>query len=189
MKCSAKVRFWLVGAWLVLFISAGTSAFAAARAATADPQSAHLAGSGEPAATTPEFDRMQERGVELVNDEGQLLSVVVRIAEDPLEQTAGFQFIAPEVIERSLILFVFADEHVGRFHMRNVRAPLDIAFIARDGAIIDIQRMQPDPKTTGPFGRTYGPDKPFQYALEARAGFFLDLHVSAGKSRLRAIPE
>jgi uncharacterized membrane protein (UPF0127 family) len=32
---------------------------------------------------------------------------------------------------------------------------------------------------------TYGPDQPFRYALEAKAGFFRDHHISPGKGFLR----
>jgi uncharacterized membrane protein (UPF0127 family) len=187
MICSTRVRSWLCGA-VVALLSMGAPTFTVQRGVASGLQSPLPAGSAQQNPTTPEFDQMTERVVELVNDAGQLLALPAKIADEPQEQAAGFQFIAPEVIEQSLILFVFAQQRVTRFHMRNVRAPLDIAFIASDGAIVDIQRMQPDVTATGPFGNTYGPDKPFQYALEARDGFFQDRHISAGKSRLRAIP-
>jgi uncharacterized protein len=187
MMRSTVVYCWLWGAAAVLLFLAAP-AVTVHQATASGPQSPPPAGSTQPNPTTAEFDQMTERVVELVNDAGQLLALPTKIADEPQEQAAGFQFIAPEVIEQSLILFIFSEPRVTRFHMRNVRAPLDIAFIASDGAILDIQRMQPELAAAGPFGRTYGPGKPFQYALEARAGFFHDRRISAGTSRLRSIP-
>jgi uncharacterized membrane protein (UPF0127 family) len=184
---STVVCSWLCGVVAAL-LSLGFPAVTVHQATAADLQSPLPAGSAQSNPTTPEFDQMTERVIELVNDAGQLLALPTKIADEPQEQAAGFQFIAPEVIDQSLILFIFSEQRVTRFHMRNVRAPLDIAFIASGGAIIDIQRMQPDVTAAAPFGRTYGPDKPFQYALEARAGFFQARHISAGKSRLQSIP-
>jgi hypothetical protein len=108
----------------------------------------------------------------------------VKVAVRTDEHQAGFQYISPEVIEKSLILFVFPEELITRFHMRNVEAPLDIAFIGSDGRILAIQEMQPDPGGNGSGLRTYGPNQPFRYVLEAPAGFFKDHRISAGKGWL-----
>ncbi len=134
--------------------------------------------------TTPQFERMEVRQVKLLNDRGQQVSYAMRIAADSAEQQAGFQNIGRAVLQRTLILFVFPTEIVGRFHMRHVVAPLDIAFIASDGAIIDIERMEPDPTTSGPYRHLYGPNRAFQYAIEARAGFFKAQHISSGQAKL-----
>jgi uncharacterized membrane protein (UPF0127 family) len=146
-------------------------------------------GIGQPGArhrpqTTAIFDHMGVINIRLMDDEGQVSAMGVKLAVSTNEHQAGFQYISPEAIAKSLILFVFAEELITRFHMRNVEAPLDIAFIGSDGRILDIQEMQPDPGGSGSELRTYGPNQPFRYVLEAPAGFFKDHRISAGKGWL-----
>jgi uncharacterized protein len=129
------------------------------------------------------FDRMAVVTLRLTDDNGGSVVVEARVALSSEEQQAGFQYISPDIIKKSLILFVFPVELVTRFHMRNVEAPLDIAFIDGEGAILEIQEMQPD-RGGGPGLHTYGPNQPFRYALEAPAGFFKDHHISAEKGRM-----
>jgi uncharacterized membrane protein (UPF0127 family) len=65
---------------------------------------------------------------------------------------------------------------IGTFHMRNVRASLDIAFGKESGRIFSILRMHPSPVTE------YGPMGTFRYAIEARAGFFNETGILVGNS-------
>lgn len=134
--------------------------------------------------TTPDFERMAVRSVAVLNDLGQNVDLTMRIADDEAKLQAGFQNIGQVVLERTLILFVFPSEIQARFHMRHVVAPLDIAFVKADGSIIDIETMAPDPTTSGPYQHLYGPDQPFQYAIEAREGFFKEHRISVGKAKL-----
>jgi uncharacterized membrane protein (UPF0127 family) len=128
--------------------------------------------------TTKEFRKMETVTIKIVNDEGQILELEVKVADEPDEHAAGFQNISRSIMEKTLILFVFPSEINGLFHMRNVEASLDIAFVKTDGAIIEIMRMDPDPN------RLYGPDASFKYAIEAPAGFFEEKRITAGKSKL-----
>jgi hypothetical protein len=125
---------------------------------------------------------MAEHTIRLVDDHGDIVPVTVKLARNTEERAAGFQRIHPEIIKKNLILFVFPHAQNVRFHMENVSAPLDIAFIGEDGQILDIQEMQVN---SPGISRTYGPNRPFRYALEARAGFFKDHRISAGKGMLR----
>jgi uncharacterized membrane protein (UPF0127 family) len=97
---------------------------------------------------------------------GKTMAVRVKAADNSERQAGGFQCATPEEVQRNLILFDFGDEIVTQFHMRNVAAPLDIAFIKADGRIFSILRMDPSPT------KLYGPMGPFRYAIEAHAGFF-----------------
>ncbi len=106
------------------------------------------------------------------------LAVRVKAADNPERQAGGFQCATPEEIQRNLILFDFGEEIVTQFHMKNVPAPLDIAFIKADGRIFSILRMEPSPT------QLYGPMGPFRYALEARAGFYDSQGIRQGEARL-----
>jgi len=121
---------------------------------------------------------MEVAKIKIVNDESQILELEVKVADEPDEWAAGFQNVSRSIVEKTLILFVFPSEIKGMFHMRNVEASLDIAFIKADGTIIGIMRMDPGPN------RLYGPDESFKYAIEAPLGFFKSIKVTAGKSRL-----
>ena len=106
----------------------------------------------------------------------------VKAADSPERQAAGFQCTTPEEIKRTLILFDFGREIVTQFHMQNVPAPLDIAFVKEDGRIFAILRMDPSPT------ELYGPLGPFRYAVEAHAGFFAGQGIRQGEARLVVPP-
>ena len=95
----------------------------------------------------------------------------------------GFQYTCPETISNMNILFEFNYEGMPRFHMNNVFAPLDIAFIDKSGVIVDIFLMNTYSllELKKPL---YSPSKPVLYALEARSGFFQDLNITRGDQLL-----
>lgn len=135
-----------------------------------------LATMGADYRTTPEFRKMETAEITIITGEGEEVHLDVRVADDRDERLAGFQHIGEKVLAENLILFVFPWEIQGKFHMRNVVASLDIAFIKTDGEFISIVRMEPGPKL-------YGPERASKYALEAPAGFFAQRGISPG-SRL-----
>jgi uncharacterized membrane protein (UPF0127 family) len=105
----------------------------------------------------------------------------VKSADTPPRQAGGFQCATPEEIQQHMILFDFGHEITSQFHMNNVPAALDIAFVKQDGRIFSILRMEPGPRLYGPMGA-------FRYALEARAGFFESQGIRQGDSRM-TVPE
>ncbi len=107
-------------------------------------------------------------------------AIRVKLADTGERQAGGFQCATREDIQRELILFDFGQEITTQFHMQNVPAALDIAFIKGDGRIFSILRMEPSPTTL------YGPMGSFRYALEARAGFFESQGICQGDARLVA---
>ncbi len=132
-------------------------------------------------ASTPHWENMTMRVVRLVNDAGRSVHLTARIADSGAERAAGFQHLCPAVIASGAILFVFEREARAQFHMRNVHASLDIAFIAGDGRVLDVLTMMPAQQG---LGELYSIDAPFRYALETRQGFFAEHGVSGGGARL-----
>jgi uncharacterized membrane protein (UPF0127 family) len=106
------------------------------------------------------------------------LALRVKMADSGERQAGGFQCATPEEIKRHLILFDFGKEIFTQFHMQNVPAALDIAFVKDDGRIFAILKMDPSPT------ELYGPLGPFRYALEAHAGFFASQGIRQGEARL-----
>ena len=106
------------------------------------------------------------------------LALRAKMADTAERQAGGFQCATPEEIQRHLILFDFGQEIASQFHMNNVPAALDIAFVKADGRVFSILRMEPSPT------KLYGPMGSFRYAIEARAGFFESQGIRQGEARL-----
>lgn len=106
------------------------------------------------------------------------LTLRVKVADTPERQAAGFQCATAREIRQHLILFDFGEEILTQFHMQNVPAALDIAFVKANGRLFSVLRMEPSQTAL------YGPLGPFRYALEARAGFFAAHGVRPGAARL-----
>lgn len=138
--------------------------------------------SDEPAfQMTKEFCQMSEKEIQLVNDEGKSVHVRARIADEPVERTAGYQKIGPRIIAQTFILFVFDQDMTGSFHMCNVVAPLDIAWIRSDGSILDVRLMEPGPvQPAVGCPKLYAPENrgAYRYALETRKDFFKENKIS-----------
>lgn len=136
--------------------------------------------------STRAFAQMKVSRITLLNDQQQRVPINTRIADDSMERAGGYQYICPSVIARTTILFRYSSPNAGRFHMYNVKAPLDIGFFDERGVLMQYLVMYPysdDAKSQGT-GTLYGPMQKFQYALEARQGFFKDKQLSAGSTRL-----
>ncbi len=99
--------------------------------------------------------------------------VMVEIADDP--ETRGRGLMNRDSIpEDHGMLFVYPEEQILSFWMRNTRIPLDIAFLDRSGFILEIQQMEPHDE------RSHASSQPAMYALELRQGWFEDHGVEAG---------
>ena len=72
------------------------------------------------------------------------------------------------------MLFVFPDVALHAMWMMNTFVPLSVAFLDRDGVIINIEDMQPHTQTA------HGAVKPAKYALEANQGWFRKRGIKPG---------
>jgi uncharacterized membrane protein (UPF0127 family) len=102
------------------------------------------------------------------------------------EQTLGLMHVeadelvpTPDGAIRGM-LFVFADEQLHAFWMKDTPTPLDIAYLRTDGTIVKIHTMTPFDTST------YPSVEPAQFALEVPAGSFADLGIEEGDTA--AIP-
>ncbi len=127
---------------------------------------------------------MQSTTIELIRNDGSVFETASLIADDGLERAAGFQYICPQVIEETKILFSYSSELVARFHMSNVFAPLDIAFFDAQGQLVKWMLMETYAENSKPL---YGPDKPFQFALEARQGFLAEHNLTEPGLKLNLV--
>lgn len=101
----------------------------------------------------------------------------VRLANTNETRAAGFQRVCASTIAATPILFAFRQEAQVAFHMHNVVAPIDIAFIDQRGGVESIQAMQPY-SLVSLNKPLYGPKRPVLYALEVHPGYFEKHRIS-----------
>jgi len=98
----------------------------------------------------------------------------VEVAGDEAARSQGLMF-RRQMPEDEGMLFVFEYPQPLSFWMKNTYLPLDIAFVARDGSILNILRMKPLDE-----GPRYLSQGQALYAIEVNAGWFKDHGVKAG---------
>lgn len=136
--------------------------------------------------STPALDSMTGGRLTLQGPGGRTVDLAVRIADDNRERGGGFQYICPQTIDTTAIYFEFDRAYRPSFHMHNVEAPLDIAFVDPRGVILDIQRMEPYTLGAAHF-RYYSPPGAVAAALETRAGYFEEKGITAGDWSVKAL--
>lgn len=140
------------------------------------------------AAPNPECPRWREAFASMptrmvtVQVGARTIALRVKVADTGERQAGGFQCATVDEINRHVILFDFGKEIFTQFHMQNVPAALDIAFVKDDGRIFAILKMDPSPT------ELYGPLGQFRYAIEAHAGSFASQGIRQGEARLVVPP-
>jgi len=118
---------------------------------------------GEAPAPPPSPDRPQRLPTATIRVGA--VSLVVEIADADAEQRKGMMF-RERLADDEAMLFVFGREANLRFWMKNTPMDLDLAYIAADGTITQVERMKAhvlDPV----YSR-----EPVRFALEVPAGWF-----------------
>ncbi len=96
------------------------------------------------------------------------VQVSAEIADEPEEWSRGLSF-RTSLAEGSGMLFVFDDERVRSFWMKDTLIPLDVIFIGGDLVVVHIvERALPCEADPCPL---YGSGAPVLYALEVNADF------------------
>ena len=101
------------------------------------------------------------------------VSVIAEIADTPALRERGLMD-RDSLPENQGMVFVYPDEQVRSFWMRNTPLALDIAFVDKNGSILNIETMEPNSDET-----TLSVS-PAMYALEMSAGWFASNDVGPG---------
>jgi uncharacterized membrane protein (UPF0127 family) len=107
-------------------------------------------------------------------------NISAEVAQSPQERATGLMSRQSMPANQGM-LFVFEQAEQQCFFMKNTLIPLDIAFVADDGTIINIEHMKPlslDNRCSA---------KPVRLVLEMNLGWFAKKGVSAG-SKLSGKP-
>ena len=102
------------------------------------------------------------------------VNLQVEIAQTEEAASLGLMF-RDNLPENQGMLFVFPNQRILSFWMRNTFIALDIAFIDETGVIVDIQRMEPLDET-----KNYISAAAALYALEVNAGWFEKHGIKVG---------
>lgn len=93
-------------------------------------------------ACTSSNKRLPVKKLVLVNSEGKEIVVKAEIASTFDERKNGFMF-RQEIPDGTGMLFIFEEEQILDFWMKNTPHPLSIAYIDKNGKIRDILDMTP----------------------------------------------
>lgn len=104
----------------------------------------------------------------------------LEVADDDAEQERGLMFRNALAPDHGMI-FVFPDERLRGFWMRNTYIPLDIVYAASNGEVVKIMKLYPQDETVAPS------EKPAQYAIELNAGTASRIGLQVGD--VLTIPE
>lgn len=109
----------------------------------------------------------------IINSDGERVPVRVEVADTSQEMQTGLSN-RTALAQDAGMLFIFDQERLRSFWMKNTLIPLSIAYIDAEGRIVDIQDMQPLDETPHPSA------EPARYALEVNQGFFDERGVMVG---------
>ena len=109
----------------------------------------------------------------IVNSEGKEISVKAEIASTFEERKNGFMF-RQEIPDGTGMLFIFEEEQILDFWMKNTPHPLSIAYIDKNGKIRDILDMTPFSLAD------VSSSTKVLYALEVPQGWYEKVNVKVG---------
>ena len=107
-------------------------------------------------------------------------NISAEVAQSPDERATGLMF-RQSMPPNQGMLFVFDQAEQQCFWMKNTLIPLDVAFVADDGTVINIEHMKPQTLDN------HCSAKPVRLVLEMNEGWFARKGVSAG-SKLMGKP-
>ena len=117
--------------------------------------------------------KLEKRNLTILKADGTEISVLAEIAVKPEDRNRGFME-RKNIPQGTGMLFVFENDQILNFWMKNTPTPLSIAYISKDGKIKDILDMQPfslaDITSSGYV----------RYALEVPQGWFKKNGIAVG---------
>src|ERR1017187_5042462 len=107
-------------------------------------------------------------------------NIDAELAQTAEEREIGLMFRTSLGANQGM-LFAFGRPGQQCFWMKNTLIPLDVAFIADDGAIVNVDRMKPQTLDG------HCSEKPVRFVLEMNDGWFAKRGIKAGQ-KLRGLP-
>lgn len=117
--------------------------------------------------------RLERKDLTIVRSDGSSVKVRAELAVKAEDRNFGFME-RKRIPDGTGMLFVFENDQILRFWMKNTPHPLSIAFITSDGRIKDIFDMTPY-SLAGTTSTGY-----VRYALEVPQGWFREQNICTG---------
>jgi len=119
---------------------------------------------------------MEVKELILHSPDGGMVEILAEIADEPEERMQGLM-LREDLPEGEGMLFIFDEERVLQFWMKNTLISLDIIFFDEEGKFISSTTMVPCKRDPC---RVYRSGNNAKYALEVLAGFALEEGVGVG---------
>lgn len=117
--------------------------------------------------------------------EGAPVRVEVEVAATPEERRRGLSN-RERVPAGTGMVFLFPEDSVGPFWMKDTLVPLSIAYVAADGRVVSVHEMTPCEADPCPL---YEPEGPYRSALELPAGAIAAAGVGPGDLVVPVAPD
>ncbi|HQL81638.1 MAG TPA: DUF192 domain-containing protein [Spirochaetota bacterium] len=117
---------------------------------------------------------MRSRDITIVNSRGVHVTLKAEMADTEDLRLTGLMHRSALGADDGM-LFVFENEQMLHFWMKNTSIPLSIAYIDKNGRIIDILDMKPFDISI-----TYPSSRKARYALEMNRGWFGNNNIMTG---------
>ena len=98
---------------------------------------------------------------------------IIECARTNAEQQKGLMH-RKKLDARKGMIFIYSEYTSGAFWMKNTYIPLSIAFLSKDGEILDIKDMKPLSRDL------VNSQHPYMYALEVNQGVFTEIGAGIG---------
>jgi uncharacterized membrane protein (UPF0127 family) len=118
-------------------------------------------------------DKLSVQELVVTTTGGRNISINAELAKKPDELQRGLMF-RTELKDGDAMLFVFESDRLLSFWMKNTIIPLSIAYINRDGVILEIHDMQPHNLNSVQSTRS------LRFALEVPQGYFNRAGIAVG---------
>ena len=138
---------------------------------------------GDKAELSPEIQAAKPEELPRITINGAAATVELALTET--ERQHGLMF-RPRMSSDDGMLFAYDFEHDLHFWMKNTMIPLDIAFFAADGTLLNVNEtpMYPDPRNPGARYATSDSSGAARYVLEMNFGWFKRKGITDGSGRI-----
>ena len=127
---------------------------------------------------TDEIQFTKEGELFLLKDEDTLQKLDIELAESSYEKQTGLMYRKTMEPNQGM-LFVYSEESMHSFYMKNTYIPLDLIFFGKDSSIVSFQ------ENAKPLDETSLPSKvPAQFILEVNAGKAEEWKLAEGDKML-----
>jgi len=123
---------------------------------------------------TSEIEFKKEGELYLLKSGDSIKKLDIEIAENQYERETGLMY-RQSMEETQGMLFIYPEEALRSFYMKNTYIPLDIIFYSKDSSVVSFQEnAQPLDETSLPS------NKPAKFILELNAGKVKEWNIEVG---------